>query len=95
MNREEGCCPLDVRQCRDIILDLSESVSGLCKAVRTNKDPLLPLARLFAGLLLLADVSHLNLKNSIFHKLELNRQKYPVSLCLVSHFMSSLDAIPN
>ena len=84
--------PLHVRRCRDVILDLSVPMSHLCQAVRASSSRssgiaieacLDPMAKIFCGLLLLADTSDISFRDAIYHKMTLNKQKYPVELCKV------------
>jgi hypothetical protein len=84
-NRVDTRQPFPVRECREIILQMVEPLADMCRVVTTGGDPILPLSALFAGLLLMSDVSGINLPNCVFHKLRLNALKYPVALCEVSH----------
>ena len=89
-NKDQELRSLCVEKCRDIILDLMHPMNRLCQAVRTanhasvpSEDALDAMAQLFSGLLLLAKTMGVNLRDAIHHKMDLNKQKYPVKLCKV------------
>lgn len=78
-----ACRPVNIRECRDMIMDLSKPVADLCQSVRVNTDLLRPLADIIVRLSRLSDAIGLSMEHAVFHKLSLNRKKYPVSLCKV------------
>lgn len=88
---------LPFKDIRTELLVLNEVVGGLSKAVRIGaqveekacavgggSDPILAAtSEVLCQLLALANLCRVDLKRSICHKCELNREKYPKKLCVV------------
>jgi hypothetical protein len=94
-SRKEAATPqtrlFRVRECRTLLLQLPLHVGHLCQAILVDDSSSLePMAQLICGLLQLAHVSNIDLRQAMHHKMALNRKKYPVEICKVRIFYTTI-----